>query len=346
MPVAVINSQATADLFRALQSAEPFDRLLVHYVGYGYARRGTPFWIVKGVKAWLRDAGPFSERRPQALTMFHELWASGPPWQTAFYLGRFQRWIARSLFALSAHSVTSTLRMQRLLEEGGRKKAIVIPVPSNISSSFAASPPSRRRLKRVLVFGQLGSRVATIKLHRRLLQDLQRREHLEKLVIAGSGARAGANESEDVAVAATFLPRDKFEVAGNLSTVVIAAQYANADCFLSYLPGSLICKATTIMAAFASGCPVVLVDGSDATPLEAGRHFTVCDGSEVSVDQLLSGAEAGQMDRVAKDARRWYEENACWDVVGKRFCEILTAAPVPDNVECGNRQLQRGMTAL
>jgi hypothetical protein len=52
--------------------------ILLHYVGYGYAKRGCPFWLVEGLKSC-------KKKMPQMrlVTMFHELYAFGPPWTSA-----------------------------------------------------------------------------------------------------------------------------------------------------------------------------------------------------------------------------------------------------------------------
>jgi hypothetical protein len=53
--------------------------LLLHYVGYGYAKRGCPVWLVEGLRNWKAN-------NPCAylVTMFHEIYASGSPWTSIF----------------------------------------------------------------------------------------------------------------------------------------------------------------------------------------------------------------------------------------------------------------------
>ena len=73
--------------------ARECDHVILHYVNYGYQPRGVPFH--------LRD---FARRlrgklRGRWLTAFHELYAFGPPWRSAFWLRPLQVKIARDLIA-------------------------------------------------------------------------------------------------------------------------------------------------------------------------------------------------------------------------------------------------------
>src|SRR5262245_42265036 len=74
----IIESRSAAALAGPLERC---DRLLLHYVNYGYSPRGCPFWLVRGLSGWRRQ-------RPQArlLTVFHELYALNAPWRSSFWL--------------------------------------------------------------------------------------------------------------------------------------------------------------------------------------------------------------------------------------------------------------------
>src|SRR5436305_4633295 len=54
------------------------DGMLLHYVNYAYQRRGVPFRL----RNLARSLRPLL--RGRWVTMFHELYASGPPWKSAF----------------------------------------------------------------------------------------------------------------------------------------------------------------------------------------------------------------------------------------------------------------------
>ncbi|HEY2124023.1 MAG TPA: hypothetical protein VGG94_01060 [Chthoniobacterales bacterium] len=114
-----------ASVISSAVSAERYDHVLLHYVGYGYQARGVPFSLVSALGKLGRH------RRGHWLTLFHEIAASGPPWGSAFWLRPFQVRIARSVARLSdsclVSSESSLARLRRLVTAA---RIFVQPVPS------------------------------------------------------------------------------------------------------------------------------------------------------------------------------------------------------------------------
>ena len=104
-----------------------FDHILLQYVNYGYQKRGVPFRLLK----MLRQLQ--SQHRGKWLTVFHELYASGPPWRSEFWLRPFQIHLARSIGRLSDDCIVSSesfLRdLQRLVPEA---RIHLHPTPSGL----------------------------------------------------------------------------------------------------------------------------------------------------------------------------------------------------------------------
>ncbi len=127
--------------------------VLLHYVGYGYATRGCPFWLMDGLERW-RRAG--SGRR--LVVIFHEVYASGPPWSSAFWTSPFQRRLAARLARLAdARRITTTISLRELRStlrrsEKNRYPTTVAPVFSNLGEPAHLSPPAARE-RQVIVFG-------------------------------------------------------------------------------------------------------------------------------------------------------------------------------------------------
>lgn len=92
----------TSDEFLDSLERAGSDTVLLHFSGYGYARRGLCFWLPQGLGAWKRAKGG---RR--VLTIFHELYAVGPPWRSSFWTSAPQRWIARELATVSDEAFCS-----------------------------------------------------------------------------------------------------------------------------------------------------------------------------------------------------------------------------------------------
>ncbi len=115
---------ATGDDF-ALLSQSASRLMLVHYVNYGYQNRGVPFRLPPALRK-LRGHGP-----GRLVTIFHELYASAPPWRSAFWLQPFQRGIARSIARLSdACVITSGTAFAQLRRLAPAVPISVQPVPS------------------------------------------------------------------------------------------------------------------------------------------------------------------------------------------------------------------------
>src|ERR1700730_13985583 len=88
-----VTSGLNANLCAAL--ARDHEHVILHYVNYGYQVRGVPFLLRAFVKQ-LR-----SQLRGRWVTTFHELYASGPPWKSAFWLRPFQVRIAHNMMDAS-----------------------------------------------------------------------------------------------------------------------------------------------------------------------------------------------------------------------------------------------------
>lgn len=108
-----------------LGNDQEFDRVILHYVNYGYQQRGTPFRLLSTVRDLRR------QRHAKFLTVFHELYASAPPWKSAFWLRPVQVYLAKAIARLSDESLVSSdafvRRLHRLLPAAS---VHLHPVPS------------------------------------------------------------------------------------------------------------------------------------------------------------------------------------------------------------------------
>jgi hypothetical protein len=112
-------------LDQLVDDAANYDRVLLHYVNYGFQNRGIPFRLLSILRT-LR-----SRHRGRLVTIFHELFASGPPWSSAFWLHPVQKQIARSIAHLSDVAIVSNPTMfEQLRTLAPKLPASVHPVPS------------------------------------------------------------------------------------------------------------------------------------------------------------------------------------------------------------------------
>jgi len=126
-----------------------FDHILLHYVNYGYQKRGIPFGLLSILHRLRRQS------RCKLVTVFHELYASGPPWRSEFWLQPLQVYLAKSIARLSDECIVSSenfLReLQRLVPNA---PAHLHPVPSGLEEpSLSAGQIADRDPHRWVIVG-------------------------------------------------------------------------------------------------------------------------------------------------------------------------------------------------
>jgi hypothetical protein len=142
---------AEGGLAQRLEGSEE-EALLLHYANYGYQRRGCPFWMPGALRRWRRRGG----RR--LVTVFHEVYATGPPWRSSFWTQPFQRRIAAAVARASDALVTSLdLYVRRIGPAAAAGKTSVTPVFSTVGEPPEV-PPLSARARRMVLFGGRGAR--------------------------------------------------------------------------------------------------------------------------------------------------------------------------------------------
>jgi hypothetical protein len=135
----VISGLETADLN---ELARAHEHVILHYVNYGYQVRGVPFALrsfVKQLRAQLRG---------RWVTTFHELYASSPPWGSAFWLRPFQVRIARDMIDAATSCIVSNPPVADAIHAYDSGKTVhLVPVMSNFGepelSDFRSALPKR-----------------------------------------------------------------------------------------------------------------------------------------------------------------------------------------------------------
>jgi hypothetical protein len=138
----------SASLRSELQSA---DAVILEYANYGYQRYGIPYWLLQALSQW-KTSGK------RLVTVFHELYAVGKPWSTAFWTSPPQRYVTRELALLSDGMITTTDRHAEILRSWEAKIDVrVLPVPSNVGE-IRVLPVAESREIELIVFGLAGTR--------------------------------------------------------------------------------------------------------------------------------------------------------------------------------------------
>jgi hypothetical protein len=266
--------------------------ILLHYVGYGYAKRGCPVWLIDGLQSW---KSLYPQR--SLVTMFHEISAFGPPWTSAFWLSSLQRNLARKLATVSRSCITSKQSYAELLRQLSRRQQIEIdclPVFSNIGEPECLHLLERRSRK-LVVFGNGKYRR---QVYDRCLPSLHKIcQMLEIQEIIDIGVPTGLNFKE-----ISIIPILEQGILAS-STISEIMQDAIAG-FLDFPPPSYLAKSTIFASYCAHGLIPCLVDYSPISidGLESGQHYW-SDGCNLELS-LVRGQE------IADRANQWYQAHS------------------------------------
>jgi hypothetical protein len=263
-PTVAVASRSRNALFEAISLARrqaPFSAVILHVAGYGYQKRGAPLWLLQGMRNWRR-------RHPevQLVNLLHELYATGKPWNSSFWLQPLQKYVARELWKLSDSGLTTNAREYPELlawRPAAANHLVLMPVVSNVGEPVE-TPSIHARPARAAIFGAPGTeRIYTI--HRELLE--------------GAVRELGIREIVDIGARLVPPPSD----IGGASVTCQGVQPADvvsrelADCrygFLSY-DLSLVGK-SGVFAAYAAHGIIPICFGSASQPglnLVPGQHF-------------------------------------------------------------------------
>lgn len=262
--------------------------VLLEYSGYGYAKRGAPLWLLRGLQQACGDGSL------PLVTMVHELYATGPPWTSAFWMSPVQRYVAARLARLSCAVVTnregSAAWLRRCVPPDTPLK--VQPVFSNVGEPESL-PPFEARGPYAVVFGSQGMK-------KRLYKALD--------VSHGQWLRqAGVERVMDLGV-----PPDGVSYAGDIPIEkqgvqpisAISAYICQARVGLLHYPVDYLTKSGVWSSYAAHAVPTVVISASAASgALEEGRHFMRLTTKE-------AGQECPNLAALGCNARSWYQAEA------------------------------------
>jgi hypothetical protein len=292
--VSRLAERSRADLLRILRDAtEDGSIVLLHYGGYGYATRGCPVWLVDGLQQWRNESnGSF------LITMFHELFASGPPWTSAFWLSPLQRNLAARLARLSDQYLTSRQSYAEMVcrwSLGKHKTVRSLPVFSSIGEPDSVLPLNERR-RRLVIFGTPGRRVQVYRRSAEQINQICRHLCIEEILDIGRPVDIDASVVMQVPVV----------VCGELSGAEVSRFLSDAIAGVLDYPVGVLGK-STIFAAYCAHrlIPVIAAYGKEASAdgLVAGTHYWLSDARPENLSMA-----AGQV--IADSAYAWYETHS------------------------------------
>jgi hypothetical protein len=259
--------------------------LYLQYSGYGYAKRGNPLWLLKQLQT----------NRSQIKTLgvcFHELYAFGPPWSSAFWLSPVQRHIARRLAEQSDFWITNREGSAQWLRRfAGDKPHAVLPVFSNVGEMLVYSED---RAPKVVVFGGSALRLATYRAAGDSLFAWAKRQGL---------AIHDIGPAINDPIMTNRLTSEGVIVHGRLPETEISGLLADALFGVVVYPVEYVAKSGVFAAYCAHGiCPLLI-----------SQQYPAADGLIQSQHYLADIPETGCTPSIAADiglmAWDWYQQH-------------------------------------
>ena len=307
-PVAQVSVRSANALLSLLPSTcQQSTLVLLHYVNYGYAKRGCPVWLVDGLQRWRT-----SSVNRSVVTMFHELYACGPPWSSSFWLSPLQRNLAARVAQISDRCFTTTQNYAKLLYElslGKQTQIPTLPVFSNIGEPERVTPLAERD-RRIVVFGTPRNRLRVYQESLAQLELTCQLLGIQEIWDIGPSTSLALSTVNGVPVV-ELGEQSASEISGLLLNSL--AGFFDYDYSCNYLAKSGI---------FAAYCAHGLL------PVSAQRRVLPLDGIEVGKHywmpdcQTTTSKELVELQAIADHAHAWYQTHNL-AVQAKTFAALL-----------------------
>lgn len=288
-PVHRLLERSTEALVAFVESRKnDFDAVVLHMSPYGFQKRAVPLWLAR---AWRRLT--HLPGRPRLLTMFHELYASGPVTSSAFWLQPLQKQVLRTVARASDALRTNRQAYAEWLKKAAGSKVTVMPVFSTLGEPKVL-PPWEEREPAMAMFGWgIHSGESLEAVTRKALACCQRLGFKRLHLIGGPG-------TAEPGVAGVEIVRHGFMEAAAMSRLLTSSRAA----YTAYHPRYF--GKSTLVAAFAAHGLLLITQGtSPVLPdgLELGRH--------VLHESLLDAAWGQEwLETISHALRQWYDEHS------------------------------------
>ena len=288
-PISHVTNSSANTLFKLLDNRSP--PILLHYVGYGYAKRGCPVWLVDSLQRW---KSLYPQR--SLVTMFHEISASSKrPWESPFWLSSLQRNLAARLAQMSDRCITSKQLYGDIITQisrGKHSQVPFLPVFSNVGEPDRVSPLSERQ-KQLVIFGGVANRIRVYQESQAVLDQVCQILNIQEILDLGTPTEQTPQSIGDVPILELGqLPAEKIS---EIMSSAIAG-------FLNYNP-DFLAKSTIFAAYCAHGLLPISATGSSSVidGITTGEHYWVLSKSELKDIEM--------MQVIANNAHSWYSAN-------------------------------------
>jgi hypothetical protein len=310
-PVENLSGQCSASVLaqtieRLARNADTQVVVLLEYSGYGYAKRGAPLWLARGLRQACDETGL------PLITMFHEISASGPFWSSSFWLSFVQRHVARNLADRSCYCCSNRSDSVKWLRSHSSTSVRHGPVFSNVGEAEEWLP-RRDRDSFAVVFGGAG-KDALYRDHGDALVALLQSEGIRKII------DVGPQPSPSLLPSASGL---EIICKGITAPSSVSRHLQTARLGLVCRNPAALTKSGSLAAYLAHGLPAVVArrHSSATNPhLTDGIHY-------LSLRKALDiEPDGSRWDTIGKNGWAWYNECAHSRRAADTFLELITSA--------------------
>jgi len=281
----------------AKQSGNAF--IVFHYSGYGYHASGAPIQLINQLLGLRRAAGwPL-------LTVFHEEYALGYPWQRCFWLTPLQVYAMRILARGSDAVLTTTDRGYKRLAihlSGAAAKLHRASIPATIGEPVKIGDWHQRGPTCIL-FGQRGRKAELLRRHLEPVCRVLTKLGVREIRDMGESLKIESIRSNGYSIPVRSL--------GKVSDSDAAREFELARYFLIDTPPPLLGKSTIFANGIAFGCIPLLFGKGNAG--SAGLEDLVLDeltiGGGIGEEALISRSAACALHY--RTRRSWAEHLEC-----------------------------------
>lgn len=284
--------------------------LLFHYSGYGYDPTGAPLRLIDNLLAVERATGW------ALVTLFHEVHATGYPWQRAFWYTPSQMYAARKLARHSDLNLSTTGRgRRRILQLSNVPDSRVhqVAIPATIGEAAEVSPWPERD-DACVVFGRRERKES-------LLVDYWKEIQLML-------SRLGVREIRDLGepVGQTRLrgktgPIPLRRMTGE-TNVEIAREFGRSKYFLIDTPADLLDKSTVFANGVAHGCIPLWVKSQRSTWPGPGQFV-------IDLERMSDPNLAEELPRLSCECRDYYQSRRSWESHMANLAQCLAGMTKP-----------------
>ena len=281
-------------------ASRKYDHVLLHYVNYGFQKRGIPFRLLSILQQLRR------QHHGKLVTIFHELYASGPPWTSAFWLQPLQIHLAKSVGRLSDACIVSSDNFRSELKHMVPDAHVELhPVPSGLGEpSLSPNQITDRYPHQWVILGGTALVERSLRSFRQLLPRIPDSIAPRKLFVLG-GIDNSVTRSllVDLAVDSEYRPRI---AAIDASETLKTCSFAWFNYFRRpAVEMSVILKSSAFASACAHGVIPVFPHRGSAITLDGdclpGPFFVEPDRGETP--------DAHARPQIAADIYAWYQRH-------------------------------------